>query len=471
MSENKQSVCDEFGETHHSTGTMASFSFQNFINEFLNVAFGMFVFYFYEVEIGLNVILTSIGFVIYALWNAVNDPLVGYLTDRPFKFTRKWGRRFPWIIIGSVGWILAYILIFTPPNVDPESGAWIIFIWLVVTTCTSDTLASVQSTNFLSLFPDKFRGQERAKASGLMAIIGFIGIALGSIGPPLFIEYGNLQSYITQAGILAVVGLVAVFASIKGVRDEPEMVERYLKKCEEIEYKESFFTTFKSALKQKNYRIMLISYFLMQTTTACLLSSIIYVVRYILEADPEVTMYLMVGFLLGALGSSPFWSMICKKVQNNYKMMIISSFLEVIFLIPLLIGSTFIVILIGGTLFGISFGGYAVIFRGLVFPDVIDETVVIRGKRQEGVYIGIRDFFGRLSFLSQAIIFAAIHILTGFDRGVEKQTQLAKWGISIHFALVPMICTLIVAFLFIAYYDLKPAKTKEIREKIMELKL
>ena len=448
MSENDQGICDEFGDTHHSSMTMASFSFQNFINEFLNVAFGMFVFFFYEVEIGLNVILTSIGFVIYALWNAVNDPLIGYLTDRPFKFTKKWGRRFPWIMVGSIGWVFSYILLFSPPNVDPESGAWVLFFWLVFTTCLHDTLSSVQSTNYLSLFPDKFRGQERAKASGLMAIIGFIGIALGSIGPPLFIEYGNIQSYMTQAGILAVIGILAVLLSVKGVRDEPEMVERYLKKCEEVEIKESFFSSFKMATKQKNFRIVLVSYFLMQTTTACLLSSIIYVVRYILEADPEVTTYLMIGFLLGALLSSPVWSKIAEKVQNNYKMMIISGVLEVIFLIPMLIGTTFIVILIGGTLFGISFGGYAVIFRGLVFPDVIDETVVVRGKRQEGVYIGIRDFFGRLSFVSQALIFAAIHLVTGFDRTTEKQTQLAKIGISIHFALVPMICTLIVIFLF-----------------------
>lgn len=471
MSEETQSVCDELGETHHSSGTMVSYGFGTFIDEFLNVAFGIFVFYFYEVEIGLDVVLTSIGFVIYALWNALNDPIMGYLTDRPFKFTKKWGRRFPWIMIGGAGWVITYLMLFTPPNVDPKSGAWILFIWLVFSTCLYDTLSSLWSTNFFSLFPDKFRGQERAKASGIMALIGFVGIALGSIGPGLFIEYGNTQSYITQAGILVVIGLVAVVISIPGIRDEPEMVERYLKKCEELEQRDSFFGMFKIAIKQKNFRIYLICFFLLQTMTACLLASINYLVRYILQSQADVTTIIMVGFLLGALISIPIWTVISRKIKNNFKMMILIGSLEFFFIIPILIATTLFMVIIGALLFGVGFGGHAVVFRGLIFPDAIDETVVITGKRQEGIYVGIRAFFGRLSFVSQAIIFAVIHILTGFNPGTESQTELAKLGIRIHLALIPMICILIVTFLIWKFYDLKPEKTKLIREEIVKMGL
>ncbi|MFX0072731.1 MAG: MFS transporter, partial [Candidatus Hermodarchaeota archaeon] len=135
-------------EILHSKKSMASFGFGKFVNEFLNMAFGALVFFYYEGELGLSVWLTALGYIIFAIWNAVNDPFVGYLVDRPFKFTKKWGRRFPWVFIGGVPWIFCYFLLFIPPDVDPKSGAWILFLWLVVTTCLYDTFGSIFNVNF-----------------------------------------------------------------------------------------------------------------------------------------------------------------------------------------------------------------------------------------------------------------------------------------------------------------------------------
>ena len=166
-------LSNEVGEVRHSKLNMASYGFGNFMNEFVQMAFGTFAFYFYEIEIGLNVWLIGLGFLFYAVYNGVNDPLVGYLTNRPFKFTKKWGRRFPWILIGGIPFIISYILIFTPPAVNPDSGAWILFLWLIGTTFLFDTFASVFWVNFSSLFPDKFRSvKERRTATGLQIPIG-----------------------------------------------------------------------------------------------------------------------------------------------------------------------------------------------------------------------------------------------------------------------------------------------------------
>ena len=126
---------NEVEEITHSKLGMVSYGFGKFINEFFVMAFGALVFFFYERELHLDPILAIIGYTIFAIWNAVNDPLIGYLTDRPFKFTKKWGRRFPWVLIGGIPWILSYILIFIPPVIDANEGMLTIFTWLVVTTC------------------------------------------------------------------------------------------------------------------------------------------------------------------------------------------------------------------------------------------------------------------------------------------------------------------------------------------------
>lgn len=43
----------------------------------------------------LSIYMVLLVFLIYAMWDAVNDPLTGYLLDRSKKFTSKYGKRFP----------------------------------------------------------------------------------------------------------------------------------------------------------------------------------------------------------------------------------------------------------------------------------------------------------------------------------------------------------------------------------------
>ncbi|MFX1572097.1 MAG: MFS transporter, partial [Promethearchaeota archaeon] len=88
-------------ELTHSNLNMVSYGFGKFLTEFLEMAFTAWLYYFYVRTIGVQSLIIGLAVIIYAIWNAVNDPLVGYLTNRPFKFTRKWGRRFPWVMIGG----------------------------------------------------------------------------------------------------------------------------------------------------------------------------------------------------------------------------------------------------------------------------------------------------------------------------------------------------------------------------------
>ena len=53
--------------------------------------------------LGIPIYLILIMFGIYALWDAINDPLTGNLLDRSSKFTSKYGKRFPFIVIGLIG--------------------------------------------------------------------------------------------------------------------------------------------------------------------------------------------------------------------------------------------------------------------------------------------------------------------------------------------------------------------------------
>jgi GPH family glycoside/pentoside/hexuronide:cation symporter len=456
----------------HSKLNMASYGFGKFLTEFMEMAFTSWLYYFYVRTIGVDSLIIGIAVVIYAIYNAVNDPIVGYLTNRPFKFTRKWGRRFPWIMFGGVVYILSYILIFTPPNIDPHSGAWIFFIWFLASTCIFDTFNSIFFVNFASLFPDKFRSvSERRKATGIQTPIGIIGVALGALLPPMIIVRDEAITFVINAGLVIIIGIVVLMLSIPGCREDQITIDRYLDR-EETEESVSFFKTLRFSLKQKSFLFFIITYTLYRSLVTSFQASIPFFVEYNLVEDVDIQTLLSAGFLVGALISSPLWAFIAQKTNNNKKIMLINSIMLTVFTVPFIFLNNVYVAFIVLILWGFGLGGFWTMLAP-VFADVIDESVVKAHKRQEGIYNGFLQFFGRLAILVQAISFATVHTVTGFKEGQPLAAQLgsAIWGIHVHFALIPSIFMLIATLIFWKFYDLTPDKVKLNQDKIIELNL
>ena len=90
-----------------------SYSFGSFFDDFGTTALGTWYYIFYETEIGLSTILVTIALVIYGIWNAINDPIAGYISEKPFEFTRKRGKRFTWFIISAIPCAIIFIFIFS----------------------------------------------------------------------------------------------------------------------------------------------------------------------------------------------------------------------------------------------------------------------------------------------------------------------------------------------------------------------
>jgi GPH family glycoside/pentoside/hexuronide:cation symporter len=460
----------------HSKGNLASYGFGKFLTEFMEMAFTVWLYSFYVRTIGVKSWIIGLAVIIYAIWNAVNDPLVGYLTNRPFKFTKKWGRRFPWIMIGGVAYLLSYVMIFTPPDVDPDSGAWIIFIWFIASTCIFDTFNSIFFVNFASLFPDKFRSvDERRKATGIQTPIGIVGVALGALLPPMIIEQGVPSTFIINAGLVIIIGFFVLMLSIPGCREDQITINRYLEK-HDIKDRQSFFKTLKLSLKQKSFLFFMITYTLYRSLVISFQASIPFFVEFILEEPPAdsggVQTLLSAGFLVGALISSPLWALIAQKTNNNKNVMLINSFLLTLFTIPFIFLNSVTIALIVIILWGFGLGGFWTMLAP-TFGDVINESVVNIKKREEGIYNGFLQFFGRMAILVQAISFASVHTLTGFKEGLglAAQPSSAIWGVHVHFALLPAIFMLLATIVFWKFYDLTPDIVKLNQDKIIELNL
>ncbi|MHA1105030.1 MAG: MFS transporter, partial [Promethearchaeota archaeon] len=152
------------------------------------------------------------------------------------------------------------------------------------------------------------------------------------------------------------------------------------------------------------------------------------------------------------------------------KVLLIASIMLAAFSIPLSFINNiwaFVVIFI---FWGCALGGYWSMERPIL-SDIIDESVVKTGKREEGMYSSIVMFFNRLAMIFQVLIFAIVHSLTGFVEGGTNQTLEAQTGILMHFGLIPSIFLIAGIFVFWKLYDLEPSRIKENQIRIKELGL
>ena len=469
----------ELEKTRHSKLTYLSFSSYDFATSFVGAAQFIFLFFYYEAIIGLNAWLISIALALAFVWDALNNPLIGYLTDRNTKFTKKWGKRFPWILIGMVPWCFFVFLLYVPPDVDPNStqGAWILSGWLAVTLSLADTFESMIYVNHAHLRADKFRSEsERRTLAAYATPISIISRVLGLLIPPLIVAINlGKQGFTLMAFMIAIIGLIACLLFIPGAREDEIMINRY--NSAEVRQMR-FIEALKESLLLKSFVIFIIALTAYVVATEMLTMNVIYIGIYILREDPSITTFILAFFLLGAIISVPFWVKLSKKIDNNKKIMTIGGLSLSAALIPMTFFQTIYDLIIFTFILGFAMGCWWSLFFPVIQTNVIDDFMVKTKKDQKGVLIGLTTFISRLTATLTVVIFALVHDLTGFVAGYDtyeglagavEDINLVLWGIRLLMGIIPMCIILIATIIFWKSYPLTQEIVKINKEKLKEL--
>jgi len=444
-----------------------SFAIAGLLDQFYISSFTVRIIYFYENELFLSIVYIGIAFLIYGFWNMINDPLLGWLSDKKTRFTERWGRRFPWFLVGAILTNFVYFFLYAVPFADPQSNQIAVFIWLIVILVLFELCYSLWQVNWLALYPDLLRTQkERTKVGALNTIFAQIGTILGIFITPLFIVYGDPSTYVVAAFVVCIIGFIIVLLLIPGMKEDDELIQRELHHIEELkEEKESYWQVLKATTKQKNFMAYIFMYMFYYTVPLLLMSSLPFWTIYILKSDnPTMETLVAASFLIGAFVGVPIWLKFGRKYGNR-KAYIYGSFLSVLAFIPLLFVTDLVLSMILLFIIGACYASiWTLLYPG--FSDVIDEVVVATGKRKEGAYTGVRTFIGRLAFVIQALAFAIVHQVTRFKPGAETQEPLALLGIRFIMIGIPIFCMVMCFILIFFFYDLTKEKVKSNKEAL-----
>jgi glycoside/pentoside/hexuronide:cation symporter, GPH family len=169
----------------------------------------------------------------------------------------------------------------------------------------------------------------------------------------------------------------------------------------------------------------------------------------------------MAAMLVGALAGLPVWTRLARRLENSQGLLSASAIALAAACVPMIFPLGYVGYIVSMAIWGAAFGGFWMLIAPAM-ADVIDGIVVRTGRRDDGVYLGFRAFFGRISYAVQAAAFAIVHGLTGFAE--NPRSAQAILGIRLHQAGIPAALLVAGFIVFKALNTITPQSARANRE-------
>ncbi|MFX1279036.1 MAG: MFS transporter [Promethearchaeota archaeon] len=435
--------------------------------------FSFLIFTFYFAIVGLPVILIAGGFILWSIWNALNDPMIGYLSDRT---KTRWGRRIPWMAGATIPLAIVMILLFTPP-VDLDSNVSN-FIYFIVILILFDTTYTAFNLNYNAVFSEMFIPMEARSSVGkvrisfvMIALIfafllptliieNILGIIPDSGDPPLR-DPNTLSQYQLTGIIAAIIILVSYFMLLKWGVKEPKHISK------DAETAMSFGKTFKYTFKNKSFQ-----WFLIPALGTWIVINILPTLAPLFMTEVlDIEDPILIGLLLAlefivAAASTPLWEYIRKK--KGARMTGLGGI--AVWIIPILFfafSSSVEMVFIVQIFNGIGLGG-GLYFYDQCIAEIIDEDEITHGTRRSGIYYAILNFFIRISSIINFFLIGIVFSTTDWYNYEPNPGIDTILGLQILMGIYPAI-VLIISWIGMYYYPIKGEKLAENRRMLTEL--
>lgn len=410
-------------------------------------SFSTFILFFYVDVMKLNAAWASAGMLVFGVWNAVNDPIAGFVSDR---WRTPWGRRIPYVAAGAVPLGVVYFLLWTPPF--GASSMTSLFIYFLAIICFFDLFYTVVIINWASLFPEMYPSlAERAQVNSFRQAFGMTGLILGVALPPLiYSRFGWGAMGLVFGAFITIVVLITLFGSRE--RNAAELGKP-------LKLKEAVIKTFSS----RSFLAFVMSNLFIQYVFTIVLAVIPFYAKYVLKVGAAQTaLMLFVVFAVAAVMMF-VWRVAALNFGAKGAYMAAITVLAAS-LLPFLFVMTYSAALIFASLVGIGLAGI-ILISDILISDVIDEDELHSGTRREGMFFGFNAFITRFAIGMEAASIGAVFTLTGYNPYVLHQTASFIRGLRFLIAGFPFLA-LVAAFAIMICYPLSQKRIEEVAKEL-----
>jgi GPH family glycoside/pentoside/hexuronide:cation symporter len=390
-------------------------------------------------------------------WDAINDPLIGYLSDR----TRtRLGRRRPYMLAGAVPLALATWILFSIPSGLTGATA---FFAILLAFLFYDTMHTMVSVPYSALTPELTHDyDERTSLTAVRMIFSVLGYILGAAATTalalLFqgaLGWTEKAAYSGVGGVFGVIAAGAVLTTALSIRER--------KRSEAPPSQLKPIPAVRQTFRNGPFVRLVGAFFISSFSFALMTSLLPFYLTYQLDMEDQVPMVLLT--MLATIGIFLFpWKKIADRINKGpaYALGLFIACLAVIATFFLPYGPTPLIYVIA---FVAGFGFSAQwVFPWSMLPDVVEYDQLQTRERREGIYYGVWALLTKLTDALGVAVGGWALALFGYVPNMV-QTDMARLGIRLFFGLIPSMAIILSLPLLIRYPITRQSHT-ELRRRL-----
>jgi GPH family glycoside/pentoside/hexuronide:cation symporter len=454
-------------ETASTAVTPAKFGFKYKVTwgiaalgtSFISGTFAALLTIFYQDYLGVGAKWIAIASAVYAVWNAFNDPIFGYITD---STRSKHGRRIPYMRFTAPFLALSFILVWLAPK---GAGNTVLFWWMLGSMVFYDGCYTIIGLVYSALLPEITESDEERNGLQISSsLFGLLGMLLGFIVPDMVRPKGDATSILPlqiSMVIVALFSMACILLTASKVKERPE----FTKVDKPIALGPSLKFTFTS----KSFLILVAQNFMSILMSSLVMAMIYYLADYVLKMNTMIVLaFLFIPLLIGV----PITNVLRKKLGVSGAQQLLLLIAGVGLIAMAFVPTSLMLPCIALAGFGLS-GPQTL--TNVLFAQVADEDETRSGVRREGAFFGVNAL---LTKPAQSIAIALIPWILEINKFVTRdanggqiflnQPANAIFGIKMLIGFIPGVA-MILGAIILFWYPLQGKHLEEIKAKVMEM--
>ncbi len=370
--------------------------------------------FFYVDVMGLQASMFAAVLGTYAIIDAIDNPIYGYLSDR----TRtRFGRRKPWILAATPVLVVGLFCLFSPPDAMSVTA---LVVWFGIFTVLTGTADSMVNANYGALLPELFRNEKRrALANGLRQGFQLIAMIISvALSPMLVDQFG----YGPVAVAFGVIALAVISFGALGAREDPAALTAE---------RPRIFATIKAMGTNPKFWLTALTSGAYSSGMALVLATVTFFVTYTLGLPTGHTTYLLASVIGASVLFLTLWTFLVRRFGPEliWRIALITLALA---LGSLSFAQTLSTAIACGMFVGLGYSG-VMATMDLIMGRLLDEDTARTGQRREGMFLSAFGFFNRLNALFIALAFLLVENIFGYSSGDspgERPHEAARFLIS-----------------------------------------
>jgi GPH family glycoside/pentoside/hexuronide:cation symporter len=186
----------------------------------------LYLLYFYTDVMGLTPAQAGLVFFIASMWDAVSDPVMGWLIE---KTRTRWGKYRPYLLLAAVPFAASFAAIFYVPDLTGTN----LFVWALILHIVFRTFYTAIYIPYTGLIARlSTDADERASIAGVKSVfISLAAISVSYLGLPAVTYLGGedeARGFLRVALVCASLGIVALWVCFLFTREKvtPEELRR-----------------------------------------------------------------------------------------------------------------------------------------------------------------------------------------------------------------------------------------------------